>query len=199
MRHAVRWITALALLVGTGGLALTVMYSSNRAGVAEAIATDFSVAMIDLAITVGVVDLLLKSYSERQRVKSITPRVMELIQKLEKLQGSQKRYLHNASPNDLERYRRAVSETERATFDLHILMAESHSVLASNLLRLSHDMVEHLETIEDAMTALRNKASDSNRWVDEVASQSERLFSDGSGLTSSLRSEFHEERLLPQA
>ena len=199
MRHAVRWITALALLVGIGTLAITITFASNRAGIAEAIATDFSVAMIDLAITVGVVDLLLKSYSERQRVKSITPRVMELIQKLEKLRDSQKRYLHNSSSSDLERYRRAVSETERATFDLHILIAESHSLLASNLLRLSHDMAEHLETIEDAMTALRNQASDSHRWIDEVASQSERLFSDGNDLTSSLRSEFHEERLLTQA
>ena len=198
MRHAVRWIALLSLVIGIGVLAGILMHSPNRPGIAEAAATDFSVAMIDLAITVGIVDLLLKSYSERQRAKSIKPRASELVQKVEVLRKAQKRYLHNRSASDLERYRRIVTELERGSFDLHILMTESDPILAGELLHLSHDMAAHSETIEDAIIALRNEAGDAQRWLGDVDRQAGEIISSGTDISASLQGSFIGKKLLPE-
>jgi hypothetical protein len=82
MRYAAWWVAGVALLLGVASLFVTRVYSPDRAEFDQGVATEFGVALLDLAITVGVVDFLLKRYSKLQRPQSIAARVHELIEKL---------------------------------------------------------------------------------------------------------------------
>lgn len=195
MRHAVRWVALGGLLFGISILAVTVFQSDNRGQVFEAAATDFAVAFVEIAITVGVVDLLLKSYSERQHRQSVIPRVEELVLHLRNLSTLIDRYLSAPSLADLERYRRVAVDVQQSAFGLYILMSNANAVFASELLRLSHQMREHVEAVEDAMASCRNASTDADNVVERLKQSGAELFESGSQLTDRLTIEYPSEAL----
>lgn len=190
MRHAAFWVASFAFFLGAVLLWLTYVLSPDRAELYRGAATDFAVALIDLGITVGVVDFLLKSYSERQRVQSIVPRTQELTSAFIKLQAVEKRYLSGLSVADLELYRRAAADVQQSTFGLYILLLVSNTIFASDLLRLSQQMREHVEAVEDAIASIKNGSLDAARRAGQVRKISRELFEAGTGLAERLAREY---------
>ena len=191
IRRAVPWIASIAFLLGVATLAITRAYSSDHSEIYRSAAIDFAVSLIDLAITVGVVDLLIKSYSEHQLVQSITPRAEELRSLVSQFRTAQNEYLgERTSVADLERCRRLVVSIQHFAFDLHTLVSTSSSVLASDLLKLSHDMRELSETIEDAITFTRNVSVDTPTWVQKVIQNSKQISEFAGKLNTALADEY---------
>lgn len=195
MRRSVPWIASIAFLLGIATLAITRTFSPDHSELYRAAATDFAVSLIDLAITVGVVDLLLKSYSEHQRIQSITPRAEEFVRLLGECRTVRNRYLgDHSSVGDLERYRRVAVSVQHSAFDLHMLVSASNAVLASNLLQLSHNMREHAEAIEDAISSTRNASADASRWIERVSQSSDQILESGNQLKDTLVHEYPSEK-----
>jgi hypothetical protein len=191
MRHAAFWVASVGLFMGAVFLYLTYVFSPDHAELYRAATTDFAVALIELGITVGVVDLLLKSYAERQRVQSIVPRAQELTNAFTKLQSVEKRYLTGLSVADIELYRRVAADVQQSTFGLYILLLVSNTIFASDLLRLSQQMREHVEVVEDAISSIKNGSLDASGRVGQVRKTSKELFEAGTVLAERLAREYH--------
>jgi hypothetical protein len=196
MRHAVAWVASIALLLGATILWVTHAHSPDHAEFFRSVAVDSAVALVDLAITVGVIDLFLKSYSERQRLRSVKPRVAEFFNEFQRLQAAHRRNLKDATVVDLERYRRAAAAVQRSAFDLHGLLPDSDSVVSSNLLRLSHELQDHTEIVEDAIASVRNESEDAEQWISELRNQGEAIFRSADPTAEALVAEYHPQKLL---
>lgn len=186
MRHAVGWVALAAFALGVSILIRTAHVAHDRGQVAEAASIEFAAALIEIAITVGVVDLLLKSHSERQHRQSVSPRIAELAAHLRNLSVIAGRYLTAPTLGDLERYRRVAVDVQQAAFGIYILVSSSNAVLASDLLRLSHQMRDHIEAIEDALAACRNASVDVDKVVQRLTTAGSKLSASGGQLADQL-------------
>jgi hypothetical protein len=190
MRRAVPWVASIASFMAILILTVTWVNSPDHAEVYRSVAIDFAVSLLDLAITVGIVDLLLNAYSERQRFLSIAPRAQEFVQEIDRLHAAQGRYLGNPTGSDLERYRRLAVDVAQSAFDLHLLMGGGDAVLASELLRFSHRMKAQVEAAEDAILFLKNASSDSSDWIEKVRDGSKDLAAAADQLNDKLRAQY---------
>lgn len=194
MRRAVFWISSTAFVLGFVMLGVTRAYSHNRGELYQAAATDFAVALIDLAVTIGIVDLLLKSHSERQRIQSIAPRAAEFAQTLRELRSIRDRYLSGQpSLGDLERYKRVATTVQHSAFDLYLLVSAADAVLGSSLLKLSETMREHADQVEDAIASVRNASADVSTLIDRVNSCGQSILDRSDQLNNRLLHDFHQE------
>lgn len=186
MRHPVATVASVACALAVAILVANGIYAPIFGDFLRAASTDFSVALIEVAITVGIVDFLLKSHSDRQHRKSVAPRVEEFIEQLRELDAVRQQHLSSASLGDLEQYRRLVSDVQEAAFGLYILLLTNSSELASPLLKFSHEVREQVASVQDAMISLENESTDSTKRLDNVKASGAALYLSGCRVTDDL-------------
>jgi hypothetical protein len=130
MRRPAPVIAILAAAAGAAILAIAGLFAADRSQFVESALTDFAVGLIEVAITVGIVDRLLNWHAERQHRESVAPRVLEFIEQLRRLDSVRQQYLASASRGDLEVYRRVAEELQESSFGLSILLSVNNSALA---------------------------------------------------------------------
>jgi hypothetical protein len=186
MRHPVGIVASVAVVLGVAILIANGMAAPNFAEFRQAASTDFAVALLEVAITVGIVDLLLKSHADRRHRESVAPRVQEFIEHLRELDAVRQQHLSSASLGDLERYRRIVADVQEGAFGLYILLLTNNSELASPLLKFSHEMREQVAFVRDAMASVQNESTDCSKRLDHVKTNGAELYASGCRLTDDL-------------
>jgi hypothetical protein len=186
MRRPAPVIAYMAAALGAAILAAVGLFAVDRSRFVESALTDFAVGLIEVAITVGIVDRLLKWHAERQHREAVAPRVLEFIEQLRRLDSVRQQYLASASRGDLEVYRRVAEELQESAFGLSILLSVNNSALASPLVRLSHQMRAQAESVRDLMFAARTGSTDYDQRLDQVKTSGFDLYESGCQLTDEL-------------
>lgn len=193
-----RPVTTIALVasVSAASLLLAVRLSTpDPKQFLQSASTDLAIAFIEVAVTVGIVDLLLQTHTERHNRRSIAPRVHEFIEHLRFAEAAREQRLSTSSLGDLEQYRRVVADLQEAAFGLSILLSTVDSQLASPLLKFSRDLREQLELIQDAMAALQNASTDSGKRIARADTNGRTVYESGGRLTDDLAIAFPAHRI----
>jgi len=132
--------------------------SDPAVGFAENLLLNLGTEVIGIALTVGLVDVLLQRRAERDFTEAATPRISELRAVFSKVTDIQEKLPARPTKDDLSRYRAALQEAVSACHDLNLLVASRRPQLASELSSFASVTRALVIAVDNLMTDLLNEA-----------------------------------------